>query len=89
MKKTRTPKSEFEKKVIAFFSTTWGMVVLFIVIFYAMTFLVYYFYSPGPEERRMAELEKNLPPPIVSAAQLQSSIQVENDLLKGTQQDKK
>ena len=41
-----------------FMTSPAGMIVAFIVLFYAITFLVYYFYSPGPEERRQAELEK-------------------------------
>jgi heme/copper-type cytochrome/quinol oxidase subunit 2 len=92
-KLTATPKqsgganiNRFAKQITAFFSTTWGMVILFVVIFYSMTFLVYYFYSPGPEERRMAEIEKNEPPPVVPAANQISSIKVENDLVKSTQQ---
>lgn len=46
---------KFSHQIRAFFSTPVGVVVLFVVIFYAMTFGVYYFYSPGPEERRQAE----------------------------------
>jgi len=46
---------DFLKKMRAFASKPVGMVALFVLLFYAMTFLVYYFYSPGPEERRFAE----------------------------------
>lgn len=35
-----------------------GMVLVFVIVFYVVTFAVYYFYSPGPEERRQAELKK-------------------------------
>lgn len=31
-----------------------AMVLVFVVAFYAMTFAVYYFYSPGPEERKQS-----------------------------------
>ena len=41
-----------------FLQTPLGMIVVFMVVFYAVTFGVYYFYSPGPEERRMAREEK-------------------------------
>jgi hypothetical protein len=34
-----------------FLATNWGAVVVFIVLIYLMTFMVYYFYSPGPQER--------------------------------------
>lgn len=47
--------------ITSFLKSRFGMAVLFVVIFYVLTFLVYYFYSPGPEERRQAELEKNVP----------------------------
>ena len=39
------------KKLQEFFGTKWGVVVAFLVLFYVMTFAVYYFYSPGPKER--------------------------------------
>lgn len=41
-----------------FFESPLGMVLIFVVVFYAMTFAVYYFYSPGPEERNQADLDK-------------------------------
>lgn len=37
--------------------TPLGTVLVFVVLFYIITFAVYYFYSPGPEERRQAEIE--------------------------------
>jgi len=40
-----------------FFKSPLGTVVIFIVLFYIITFAVYYFYSPGPEERKQAENE--------------------------------
>ena len=39
-----------------FMGTPAGIVVLFVLIFYVLTFCVYWFYSPGPEERRQAEI---------------------------------
>lgn len=39
------------KKLQDFFATKWGVAVAFLVLFYLMTFAVYYFYSPGPKER--------------------------------------
>ena len=39
-----------------FFKSPLGTVLVFLVLFYVITFAVYYFYSPGPEERRQAEL---------------------------------
>ena len=78
-------KNNLQQSVLNFFSTPWGMLVLFIVLFYALTFLVYYFYSPGPEERSMAEEAQKQPPMVVGAAVQQSSVSVQNDLL-GSQQ---
>jgi len=40
-----------------FWESPLAMVLVFVVVFYAMTFAVYYFYSPGPEERNQATLE--------------------------------
>lgn len=37
-----------------------GIVILFVLIFYVMTFSVYWFYSPGPEERRQAQANDEL-----------------------------
>lgn len=37
-------------------STPIGLFILFVLIFYVMTFTVYWFYSPGPEERRQAQI---------------------------------
>ena len=45
-----------KKTLQDFLTSRWGIIVVFILVFYLMTFLVYYFYSPGPEARRMAEL---------------------------------
>jgi hypothetical protein len=42
-----------KQKLGAFIKTPLGTILLFIALFYLMTFLVYYFYSPGPEERRV------------------------------------
>lgn len=36
------------------------MVLVFVVVFYAMTFAVYYFYSPGPEERNQTAMDAQL-----------------------------
>ena len=33
------------------------VVLVFVVLFYAMTFIVYYFYGPGPEERNQAVMD--------------------------------
>jgi|GEM_PF-6252627 len=63
------------------FQTLWGKIIIIIAVFYAITFLVYYFYSPGPEERRTAN-EEGLPPTVSSVSQV-SSIQVKNTLLTG------
>ena len=46
--------TDLKQKIGKFIKTPLGTVLLFAVIFYAMTFLVYYFYSPGPEERLQA-----------------------------------
>lgn len=40
-----------------FLKSPLGTMVVFVVVFYLITFAVYYFYSPGPEERRQAEME--------------------------------
>ena len=34
-----------------------GSLVVFVILFYVITFAVYYFYSPGPEERKQAAAE--------------------------------
>ena len=34
-----------------------GIVILFVIIFYVMTFSIYWFYSPGPQERSQAQVE--------------------------------
>jgi hypothetical protein len=44
------------RQILDFMGSPVGLVVCFIVIFYLVTFAVYYFYSPGPEERK----EQNL-----------------------------
>jgi hypothetical protein len=43
--------TELKQKIIKFIRTPIGGVLLFLLIFYLVTFLVYYFYGPGPEER--------------------------------------
>jgi hypothetical protein len=45
---------DVKQKIVKSVRTPFGTVLLFILIFYLMTFLVYYFYSPGPEERIQA-----------------------------------
>lgn len=45
----KTPKKIWESPLL--------VVLVFVVVFYAMTFAVYYFYSPGPEERNQAALD--------------------------------
>lgn len=47
------PKQNFTQ----FIKTPLGTVLVFVVLFYIITFAVYSFYSPGPEERRQAEIE--------------------------------
>lgn len=47
------PKQNF----LEFLKTPLGTVLVFILLFYIVTFAVYYFYSPGPEERKQAEAE--------------------------------
>jgi hypothetical protein len=42
-------------KTRQFMTTPVGIVILFVLIFYVMTFAVYWFYSPGPEERKQAQ----------------------------------
>lgn len=49
----KQPKQNFTD----FFKSPLGTVIVFVVLFYLITFAVYYFYSPGPEERRQAEAE--------------------------------
>jgi len=39
-----------------FLATPAGIVILFVLVFYILTFAVYWFYSPGPEERRQAQI---------------------------------
>ena len=39
-----------------FLMTPAGIVILFVLVFYILTFTVYWFYSPGPEERRTAQI---------------------------------
>lgn len=52
----RSMKSNIQK-FRHFLGTPAGIVVLFVLVFYALTFSVYWFYSPGPEERRQAQVE--------------------------------
>ena len=49
----KQPKQNFT----SFLKTPLGTMVVFVIVFYLITFAVYYFYSPGPEERRQAEME--------------------------------
>jgi hypothetical protein len=49
-------------KIKQFFGTVPGIVILFILIFYVMTFSVYWFYSPGPEERNQTEAAMSTAP---------------------------
>lgn len=65
------------KKIL--FGKIVGAVIVFIVVFYVLTFLVYYFYGPGPEDQRVAGNE----PPAVATMQVTmgvqgSTIRVEN-----------
>lgn len=46
-----------EKVAKNFWEKPLGIVVIFIVFFYVMTFTVYYLYNPGPEERKQAEFD--------------------------------
>jgi flagellar biosynthesis/type III secretory pathway M-ring protein FliF/YscJ len=48
---------ESKQNFVEFLKTPLGTIIIFIVLFYGITFAVYYFYSPGPEERKQAELE--------------------------------
>lgn len=45
------------KNIEEFFKSPVGTLVVFVILFYVMTFAVYYFYSPGPEERKQAAAE--------------------------------
>jgi len=45
------------KKYDEFFKSPVGTLVIFVILFYLITFAVYYFYSPGPEERKQAAAE--------------------------------
>jgi hypothetical protein len=49
----KDPKQNFQE----FVKTPLGTVLVFVLLFYIITFAVYYFYSPGPEERKQAEQE--------------------------------
>lgn len=48
---------ETKQNSVEFFKSPLGTVLTFIVLFYTITFVVYYFYGPGPDERRQAELD--------------------------------
>lgn len=48
-----------KQKLGQFLGTRVGLLLLFAVIFYVMTFAVYYFYSPGPEERKQTEISNS------------------------------
>lgn len=50
MKQPKQNLSEFLK-------SPFGTVLVFVVLFYIITFAVYFFYSPGPEERKQASME--------------------------------
>ncbi len=39
------------RSIEKFLLSPFGLVMTFLAIFFAITFLVYYFYSPGPQER--------------------------------------
>lgn len=52
--------TDMKQKIAKFIKTPLGTVLLFVLIFYVMTFLVYYFYSPGPEERLQASKTTNI-----------------------------
>jgi|GEM_PF-5951782 len=65
-------------KIRQFMATPLGIVILFVLIFYVMTFSIYWFYSPGPEERRQAEADKN-DTAVVENAPAQSSSQSINN----------
>ncbi len=47
----KQPKQNFQD----FLKSPLGTVLVFIVLFYIITFAVYYFYSPGPEERNQGQ----------------------------------
>ena len=49
----KLPTKKFEE----FFKSPVGTLVVFVILFYVITFAVYYFYSPGPEERKQAAAE--------------------------------
>jgi len=49
----KQPKQNFSE----FLKSPLGTVLIFLVLFYIVTFAVYYFYSPGPQERQQAEQE--------------------------------
>lgn len=65
-----------------FLATKTGMVVAFVTAVYLLTFCVYYFYSPGPEERNPA---KNEPPAtgqvLPMEAQQNSTIAITNGIV--------
>ncbi len=68
-----------------FLKSPLGTMVVFVVVFYLITFAVYYFYSPGPEERRQAEMEiQNR----LASQQIQDAVTGGNvgDTVSGTQQ---
>jgi hypothetical protein len=68
----KTPKNFFESPL--------GLVLIFVVVFYAMTFAVYYFYSPGPEERNQADLDtKQLQDQAVTLGEQKASVTVTVD----------
>jgi hypothetical protein len=73
---------KFGRQLSAFFSTPFGVVVVFVVVFYAMTFGVYYFYSPGPEERRQAEVApKDAQARATTVGRQVLSVEVRNSLI--------
>jgi hypothetical protein len=77
----KQPKQNF----MDFLKSPLGTMVVFVVVFYLITFAVYYFYSPGPEERRQAEMEiQNR----LASQQIQDAVTGGNvgDTVSGTQQ---
>ncbi len=49
-----------KKKLRGFLQTMPGMAAIFVVLLYVLTYGVYYFYSPGPEERKQSALEEQV-----------------------------
>ena len=65
----------------------WFILIATIVVFYIFTFLIYYFYSPGPEERKQAQTQVTQSYPNLQKSGVQTStLEVKNER---TQQEKK